>query len=254
MFTCRSVLVLVLLTTLSSCGDDAPPPVIEPAPIFEVDSTLLKFYDEDTGISLTQSFVISNAGDAPLVVGSMSLDSPGDAFVVEFPELPFQLLPGEMRATDVSFSPTSCYNNEGDIEIEATGTNERVFVYLRPDNLASEVLIEPDPLEFGRVVVGESVEATVELVNPGGCVEEILSLAVSGTTDIRFTGIEDNGEEVQLHTQTPLRIEAGGRLAVPVTYSPQNERLAFASFFVLSDHPREDVVTGLITGNGVADE
>jgi len=247
-------LVLTLFITGFGCGDEVTPPVVEPAPVFEIDSTLLKFYYDDEGVRLTDSFVITNAGDDRLVVVSMRLTSPGDAFEVEFPETPFQLLPGETQATEVSFRPTSCYNLEGDIEIEATGTDEPVTVYLRPDNLASDVRIEPDPLEFGRVAIGESVESTMEIVNPGGCVENILSLTVVGTTDIRFTGLADEGEEAQVHTETPLRIEAGGSLSIPITYSPQTERLAFATFYVVSDHPREECLTGLVTGNGVADE
>ena len=218
-----------------------------------VENKRMRFFDDDTGVSLTDSFTLTNSGDASLRILEMSLDAPDGVFEVSLPQLPMTLGPGQTHTTEVTFTPIDCWSNEGELYIR-TDTTDPVTVFFRPDDAASDVYVEPDPLDFGRLPVGESKTLTVTIVNPGGCVFSVEVAALVGSTDIRFADVVHTEDLVQEHPGTPLDMQTDKRLEVDIRFSPTEVGLGFATLQMITDHPRGQVISAMITANGVAGE
>ena len=245
-------LLLAALVTACCCGGEES----QPAPLtaeLSVENGTVHFYDDENGVYHTDAFVLSNTGTASLWVVEMSLDAPEDAFDVETPELPFILNPGQSRTIEVTFTPIDCWSDEGEMLIW-TDLDEPTTVYFRPDDAASDVYIEPSDFDFGRLTVGESSTLTATIINPGGCVFTIEEMALSGTTDIRFSGVEDPETEIQPFPDAPISMVDEKQVEVDITYAPTDAALAFSVLYVLTDHPRQDLVRASIVGNAVEAE
>lgn len=244
------MLGLAWLPTWVACGDDPPPPP-EPAPEAGIAPLGLNFLDEEDGPELTQTLFLANVGDAPMSVNSIVLAGPDGMYTISTPDLPFALQPRASAEIVVTYAAPTCFENHGDITIVTSASDDPIIVALRPDARAGDVIIAPDPLEFGEVSVGSSTTQRMTIRNPGSCVFSLQDVALAGTTDIRFVGVEDDGEELQFLPMMPRDLGAGETLDVDIAYSPTSSRISFSTLQVISDHPRREVITASVFATGV---
>lgn len=173
------------------------------------------YYDElDAGQSQTLSFTVGNVGAAELEVASMTLYG-ASSFQILTSTGAFTLAPTQTIDVQVSFSPQGP-EERAQIEILSNDVgNPQALVDLEGTGRYPELRIQPDPLDFGSVLLGCSRSETISLTNVGRAPLEISALALVGEG---FT-FEDPG--------FPRTVEVGEALDLEVLFTP-TEAIAYA--------------------------
>jgi hypothetical protein len=182
---------------------------LDDVPAIEVWPPELAFEALELGESQALPLTIRNIGLAPLDLNGIDLGGTS-AFTVASP--PNTTLEPEQEITfDVAFSPvnpedgTSLFVHSNDPEVPT------VEVPLTGGALVGELLVIPNPLDFGEVPMGCSQTGEVRVMNVGLIelnIESIIPLGDSFGADWDFT--------------LPLSLAPGEVLEVPLSYSPDD--------------------------------
>ncbi|MBK9169984.1 MAG: choice-of-anchor D domain-containing protein [Bryobacterales bacterium] len=187
-----------------------------------------------------RAVLLRSTGTGPLTVVSAVCDVP--EFHVEFSG-PFRLEAGGARPVPVRFVPTELGEVHGiltlrtddplspEIEILLTGAGT--------NRNTPEIDASPTAFGFGNVVLGESRERTVSILNRGPAP---LTLRELRTTHPAF---------VTAGLAEPLLLEAGAQHSVSVRFEPQEPRTLAAALHILSDDPEDPDVIVALEGTGV---
>ena len=118
------------------------------------------------GRTRTKNVVLSNAGAQPLTF--QSLTAPAAPFAASnLPAVGATLAPGAQVTVTLTFAPTAVGNYSGSLVVGSSGGEVTVFLAGaggEPPALA----ITPPNLDFGTVLVGESVTRSFNVTNTGG--------------------------------------------------------------------------------------
>ncbi|MBT3220757.1 MAG: choice-of-anchor D domain-containing protein, partial [Proteobacteria bacterium] len=164
------MLVLSVFVTFGACSENdfksmVPEQVLPEADI-DVSPTEIQFSELRADAEETRSFTITNEGDAALHVTDVTVE--GAAFTILSPETEFFLDPDETRDIAVAFSPIAMEENTGTAWVYSDDVDEPdVPVDLNGLGAVPELVISPDPYDFGRVQIGCLEQQTITLENIG---------------------------------------------------------------------------------------
>jgi len=173
----RSLLPLLVLTAACQEYDlkNQPVPEEEAFPAIQVDPPSIEFGQLADGETATDSFVITNVGDAELSVSDIDVGVGADAFSI-LSATSYDLLPEETVEIEVEFEPFDL-EHYGVVEVASNDPqNEIVTVDLLglgtpPDTPILE--ISPDSHNFGETFVPCGATQELEMRNVGSAPLEI---------------------------------------------------------------------------------
>ncbi len=210
----RLVSLLLLPVNLAACIENGfvPPGGGKPEddkPTIEVFPTALDFESLALGDSSASTLTVRNIGLAPLtVVGAQISGTSAFTLPVE-PDVVLE--PGTEMQFDVAFSPVNP-EDAGNLEILSDDPEApTVGVPLTGGALVGELIVLPNPLDFGEVPLGCSQSGSMYVQNVG---------EVDLTIDTIVPLGADFGATWEF--ELPLLLHAGEQLEVPLTYYPND--------------------------------
>lgn len=179
-------------------------------PAIQVLPDELVFDTLPVGDESVQSFTITNIGDEPLDVSSLMVTG-SSAFTLLTSATSFTLDPEQAAVVDVSFSPLAPEEFATVHVASNDSSNPDALVSLQGGGMYPELLISPDPLDFGEVRVGCTREEPLYLMNVGQAPVTITTMAQIG-----------EGFEVELPA-LPLTIAPDETVELTLTVLPDHE-------------------------------
>ncbi len=191
-------------------------------PDIEIEPDALAFAQLDIGEVANDSVTITNQGLVDLHVTNMLIEGTS-AFTMLTDQLTPTLAPGESLQYPIQFSPANpedlgtlwVYSDDPDsptMPVELTG-----------GALVPELRIQPNPYDFGDVLVGCTITQNIRLSNIGAAPLAISSI-VSASTGYSMDA-----------PSTPLSIDPGAYVEVPVTFAPQTDAPFVGELWVTSN-------------------
>ncbi len=160
---------------------------------------------------VTEQLTISNEGNASLEVQGVRVTG-SSTFTVLDATLPAWLSPGGSLELTVAYLPATSLD-EGILEVSSDDPAQPlIYVPMFGEGLIPELEIDPDPCDYGEVVMGCAQERTIALRSVGGAALELDALAVTGT-----------GFELVEVPSLPLSLEPGEESEVVVSLAPVSE-------------------------------
>jgi MYXO-CTERM domain-containing protein len=254
------LLALVLTTHLATgCSNDCEPGAVvdddddgyvDPFAGFQdihLDADLIEVADVPFGDSRTIEVVLSNLGDAELVIEDFDWDSwSDDNWNLDPDTLPDELDPGDSATLEVIFVNTDPQDTYASLDILSNDPDEeRISVGFigRADQLRPAARLEPVVLDFGFVYTGGSVTRGVMVSNVGERTLEITGLTFdqSGTTFSLVT------PEDQIIGMT---LEPEDSSEILVRFEPTNLGTASAQLTLQTSDPQRPELTTQVRANG----
>jgi len=130
--------------------------------------------DVDVGSSGTGTFTITNEGNSPLTVGSISSDN--DAFTVD--QTAMTLNAGESEEVTVTFSPGVAGGQTAQLTVLSSDSDEGTLtVTVTSTGMSAALSISPQELDCGDVLLGNTASAAFLIRNEGNADVGISSIA-----------------------------------------------------------------------------
>jgi M6 family metalloprotease-like protein len=187
---------------------------VAPYPVFAISQSNHNFGNIDIGqISPEQNFIISNTGNAPLIVNSIAKEGIySDEFNLSATGLLWTIAPGENRDFTVSFSPSSTGFKSIDLNIVHTATNSPFSVSLSGTGVLGATIIDPLEHDFLNVIIGQTSEQTFTITNSGAGSLTIDTISIDGDDHSQFI----LSDEINL----PWVIASAGSRDFTVSFAP----------------------------------
>jgi hypothetical protein len=168
--------ISVLLFGCASNGPHAP----LPEPVLSLSTTSFNFNTVVVGKSATETLQISNTGNAPLTLDSVSLKS--QQFTLTGPSLPRTILPAQCVAYTVDFVPTASGNFSAAVQITSNASTAPTSVSLAgvAEKAFAALQVTPSSISFGNLKVQSTSTQNVTLQNTGDINLVISGIAVAG--------------------------------------------------------------------------
>ena len=206
------------------------------APLLEVSPTQLAFGSQPVGsASPAQNLTLSNGGDAPLTITSVSIpgQNAGDYLVTGFPGATV-LMPGGQLVVQVAFQPQDAGGRNASLVVASDSpvSPASVSVALTGTGTGSAgVALSPTALTFGSVNLqaATSVTRTLTIRNPGNLRLDVSSIAL---TDLDGNPLAD--PPYTLSRSAPLSIAPGGQADIDIVYTPVVESEGDYAVLVIS--------------------
>ncbi len=196
-------------------GEDA-------APVIEVDPPALAFDALPSGSSALLPLTVTNTGNVVLTVDELLLT--GTAAFTLVDAAPFSLDPGASTVLDVAFSPMNPAD-EGVLTITSDDPDRGTLaVPITGAALEPELLLYPNPLDFGVVPLRCSLALPVHLYNDGLAPLEVTAIGQDG-----------EGWSVDLPFVLPLTLAPGEEAVVDVRLTPSSEAETTGALYVTSN-------------------
>lgn len=97
--------------------------------------------------------------------------------------------------------------------------------------------MNPQPLDFGAVPIGESKTVASVITNVGNCTLTVNDICISGSEAFQFTETIDGNDVVESSPELPLALEVEDSYQFDVTFSPTEEGDYEAVIVIRSDDP-----------------
>lgn len=236
----------VVLSVLVGCSEQGFTPKVEEdetsGQIIEVTPLMLSYGTLSDGESEVQSFTVTNIGTAELHVENIAL-SGSASFALMSTELDFRLPPGASSEFDVVFTPLEADDNYGAATVYSDDPeNEQVVVQLNGIGAVPELMIDPDPYDFGIDYVGCGYSTDFMLTNVG--TDPLMIDAIDYSTTNGMLELQP------IAVSLPIRLDPGDGTAVTVEFLPDQEAATAGYLEVTSNDPRGVVSTEHL-GQGV---
>ncbi len=196
--------------------------------------------------SATQTFSMTNTGDALLTVSGVNLLGVDAAHYDLIAESSYLIGPGESRGVSVQFSPTSTGDKQAQVSILSNAGGAGIVsvgligTAVLPQTPGLEAT--PTALDFGSIQTGiASTELFVRLDSTGTGSVEVTSLAVEGPDAATFS----------IAGTAPQSLPVGSSTTVSVLFTPQDARAHSATLRIGSTDPDGDLLVSL-TGQGIS--
>lgn len=204
------------------------------APVIQVAPDMLDFGALEADDASERTFRITNVGpdDSILeVVQIVPIGSPSFALVDPFED--FRLPGGEGRDVLLTFSPDSPDVLAGDVRIESNDADRpTASVLVAGSGILPTLVIEPDPLDAGTVLVGCETPHDLTLDNVGTFPLTVNSLEMGGTG---FT-LADRS--------VPFDILPGGSVPLRLRFAPSEAAAYDATLTARSSAANAEVIAG----------
>lgn len=220
-------------TTISLTGNG-----VATAPSLGLSPLGVAFGDVNVGSSRQQRIMLTNTGNANLIITQVNVT--GIGFNQSGLALPLTLVPNQSNAFTLAFAPTAAGTVSGGISLVHNPPGSPTSIPLSGNGVAPAISVNPAGLAFGNVNVGTTTSQTVTVSNPGTANLVISNVAITGT------GI----------TMGPLSqttIIPNGSAAFTVQFAPTVAGLVTGSLTLTSNAPNSPTVI-VLSGAGVAPE
>lgn len=222
----------MLLIFLASCSDMGEPEVLLPE--IEIETTPIDFSTVTIGTPQTRQIQISNIGDGELH-GELNLIQ--DSLVFQLaPQGSFQVAPGELLTTEVTFTPQSESEYVGQVQITSDDlATPEVFISLMGTGTALPVpalSLSENVLSFGTILTSESAQGQITLRSTGSANLTVSSVEFDltvYTTDVVF----------------PVDLAPGDSQVVTITFQPDGAGNFNGNMTIQSDSPSSPDVVAL---------
>ena len=209
-----------------------------------VQPAMLDFGDQIVATTpKTQSVLISNNGNADLVVSNLSISGPNSQyFGFSSQALPLTVTPGSSASINVAFDPQTSGPQAATLSIEDNSTNGPQVVTLAGTGLAPEISYSPGSITFPNQAVGtSSAPVAISVTNVGTSDLTISEIAFSGGSPGDFSS----------STKLPIVVAPMQSATISVTFQPTAPGLRSASLVFSGNAAGSPHVVGL-QGSGVA--
>ncbi len=234
----RSVVTAALLLAACALACEEEFVVARGDAVLVVDPEAVDFGDAAVGVSYTADLELKNPGSVPLDIMSVTLsDSLAGEFTLS--EIPPALGAGAKHSATLTFVPTSPGLREGTITFETDSPQEKtVVVVVKGRGVEPAIVASPATVDFGRVLVGRTVSATVALTNRSDRPVTLLRAMTAGTMEV---------------TSSLARVELapGASVDLPVSYAPTDVGPDTATITILDNSPRAEALAVNVRGEGV---
>jgi hypothetical protein len=197
------------------------------------------------GKSSSQTFVLSNTGNAALIVNSTRLvGSNPDQFTIYSGGGSFTLAAGSSRNMIVSFRPTALGEQSAILRFSSNDPDkDPLNVYLNGSGVEQDISVSPDSVDYGDILVGSSFAQNVAIRNAGTATLSVNSVQLTGPHPDQFS-IDDGGGNFSL---TPNQTHN-----IVISYRPTTEDSHTAILQIASNDPDENPFDVPLNGTGVS--
>ncbi|MFK7928308.1 MAG: choice-of-anchor D domain-containing protein [Myxococcota bacterium] len=231
---------LTALLIVGACSEGGLREITEPvvpAPVVNVQPSLLEFGIATSQDEVIKEFMITNLGTAPLHIHDLVLTGQGESYSVLSDVPPILDADGGAAVVQVAFRPVHADQVNGTIQVLSDDSfTPAVAVDLVGEGHVPWLKIDPPNLDFGVENIGCVAEQTMTLSNVGNEPLEISALDWSADADLRMLGAP----------ALPLTISPGGSTTVDVVFEPLVESVQDSVLSVVSNDPRGEVLAGQI--------
>ncbi|MEQ9495656.1 MAG: choice-of-anchor D domain-containing protein [Deltaproteobacteria bacterium] len=185
---------------------------------------LVDFGDVQIGIEKTLYLELTNEGGAVVTVDDVEVDATisGSRYQFEIDDDPFDVRAGDGAQLRIKFRPFEAMDEPADSIVKLVTEAETFEVTLRGRGVASGLIVEPNPVDFGSVLLGSvetldvqvtnALSESIELfTNVRGGIIDVEVTAGTGMFDVQATAESDGS----LGTLDP-----GASITLPVRYVP----------------------------------
>lgn len=192
--------------------------------------------------SATESFTITNDGDAELTIDSIVLS--GSNYFTYSNNCSQPLMAGDSCTVSVTFTPETTGVFSGTLAIASNDPDEgSISVPLSGKGVTPQMSLLTPTLNFGDVIVGQSTTQTASILNVGAIPWKVGQMQVYGSSAF-----------VQSSTTCGIWVNPGDQCDVTVTYTPQSVGASSASLYIIAARPYVDNQAQMIVslaGNGL---
>lgn len=147
-------------------------------PVIVVNPEELDFGELPVGESSELVFSIGNTGDDVLEVAEITIDN--DVYSHDVEEA-FSIEPGEGFDVTVTFEPRESGVSEAELVVHSNDPYAgEVEVELIGIGMASRISLFPEELEFGTVMVGDTAEVILQVINLGNVMMHVSGIVIEG--------------------------------------------------------------------------
>lgn len=214
-----SLAALVVLTT--ACGDGGTSLVDEP--LISVTPTEVAFDSVLMGSLATRVLTVSNSGAGDLVIADIRVegDATGDLRLGTPFEGQMTIAPGGEEILNLVYEPTQAVMLDAALVIESNDRNRREFrVPVSTSGLFPFISVNPELVDFGRVVEGTETTVEVVLTNRGTAPLEIREMDLVGSSDFIIPDLEDFEFPLTLDVWVPDDLSSQPTLTFDAIYAP----------------------------------
>lgn len=197
----------------------------------------LAFSTIQVGTTATQFATVKNSGGTSVNISQASVSS--GLFSVSGLSLPATLAAGQSLTFSVKFAPTVSGTASGNLTLTSDASNSSLGIGLTGSaSSAGQLSVNPVSIDFGSVIVGQTVTKTGSLVASGSSVT--ISSAGSTTPEFALGGLA-----------LPVTLSPGQSVSYSVTFKPQMSGPTAASLSFASN-ASTSTVSETLTGSGTA--
>jgi hypothetical protein len=210
-----------------------------PQAVLRLQPNNINFGDVPVNTTATQSVIISNAGNAPLVISTPVIQAGANqGYAVTVPPR-LTLGPNEQTTFQVSFTPNAPGAANGVVLIASNVPAQNVT--LLGNGVAPSASLVTTSVDFGLVPTGQPAPArTVTISNTGTAPLNINSMSISGGAANGFS----------LGTQAPLTIAAGTIGTVNVNFTPTSPGAKSDTLVMNTNDTKNPTLRVSLTGSG----
>jgi hypothetical protein len=190
-----------------------------------------------TGSSTSQLVHLTNTGNAPVKISSISAS--GSGFSVTGQTTPATLNPSQSITLTATFAPSAASSAAGLLTILSDATNSTLTIPLSGTGAQAGLSISPTSFNFGSVVDGQTKSQQFTVTNTGTVSLTIAQLSVSG------------GAYSASGLATPETLTPGNSANFSVLFAPTTAGSLAGSVSISSSAPNSPSLL-VLTGTGVA--
>ena len=193
----------------------------------------------------SETFVVSNDGDATLNVSSVSITGTNaNQFSITSGGGSFTLSPSGTRNVVVQFAPTSEGSKSATLSIASDDPDEATKTAALSGSgvVVPDIAISPTSKNYGNVAVGATGSQTFTVSNTGNGDLSVSSVSLTGTNADQFSITSGGGA---------FTLSPAGTRSVTVQFAPISAGSKSATLRIASDDPDENPKDVALSGTGV---
>jgi hypothetical protein len=209
-----------------------------PAPAVCLDTFSVNFGNVNANTPSTQTFHVTNCGNAPLNISSITSSDP----TVVATQSCATLAAGAVCPVTLTFSPVTSNSTGGTVTLVDNAVTIPQTVSFNGQGIAPKISTSSNPLSFGHVLVGTpAVSGVLPISNQGQAQLSISSVSVSGAG---FTIVNNGCTQPLLATY--------GFCSIALSFAPAGSGTQAGSVLISSNDPVTPQLTVALTGVGDA--
>jgi hypothetical protein len=209
-----------------------------PAPAVCLDTFALNFGNVNATSPSTQTFHVTNCGNAPLTISSINSSDP----TVVVTQGCQDVAAGAVCPVTLTFTPVSSNYTSGAVTLVDNAVTIPQIISIGGQGIAPKIVPSSNPLSFGHALVGApAVSSILPVANQGGAQLTISGVSVSGAG---FTLVSNGCTQ-------PLAASYGF-CSIALSFAPSASGTQTGSLLITSNDPVTPQLTVALTGVGDA--